>query len=447
MSGLTALAPRSLRARLLALLLLAIVSAAALQASVVYREARGEADVIFDYHMEQMAQALRAGVAVSGLPALSDDLIGGPPVDFVVQVWSIDGVRIFRSSDSVGLPQRAVLGFSNMQVGGKPYRVYSMQTRFQVIQIAQDMRPRQAMAQSLALRTVMPIAWMAPLLMLIAWWVVSVSLKPVARVRAQVAARAADDLSPVDDQGLPEEIRPLVQELNLLFGRVQNAFNAQQFFVADAAHELRSPLAALRLQAQGLQRARDDATRAVAVDRLLAGIDRATRLVEQLLVLARQQASATAGGMASAISLTDCVRQVVSESLARAGARRIDLGMKNSEDAQVPGQAESLAILVRNLVDNAIKYTPEGGQVDVSVQREADGVSLVVEDSGPGIPQADRARVLDRFYRVPGEQAPGSGLGLAIVSAIAQWHGAELDLSRSESLGGLRVALRWKKAP
>ena len=443
MNGIRALAPRSLRARLLGLLLLAIVLAAALQASVVYREARGEADVIFDYHMEQMAQALRAGVAVSGLPALSDDLIGGPPVDFVVQVWSIDGVQIFRSNDRVGLPQRAVLGFSNMKVGGKPYRVYSMQTRFQVIQIAQDMRPREAMAQSLALRTVLPIAWMAPLLMLVAWWVVSASLKPVERVRAQVAARAADDLSPVEVQGLPEEIRPLVAELNLLFGRVQNAFKAQQYFVADAAHELRSPLAALRLQAQGLQRARDDATRSLAVERLLSGIDRATRLVEQLLVLARQQASATAGGMASAVSLTDGVRQLVAESASRAAARHIDLGMQVDDEAQVRGQPEALTIMVRNLLDNAVKYTPEGGRVDVSVQRNAAGTLLVVEDSGPGIPEPDRLRVLDRFYRVPGETAPGSGLGLAIVSAIAQWQGAELVLTRSESLGGLRVELRW----
>jgi two-component system OmpR family sensor kinase len=445
MSFLRALAPRSLRARLLGLLLLAIVLASALQASVVYREARGEADIIFDYHMEQMAQALRAGVAVAGLPALSDDLIGGPPVDFVVQVWSNDGVQIFRSNERVGLPQRAVLGFSNMRVGGKPYRVYSLQTRFQVIQIAQDLRPRQAMAQSLALSTVLPIAWMAPLLMLVAWWVVSASLKPVARVRAQVAARAADDLSPVDAQGLPEEIRPLVQELNLLFGRVQNAFNAQQYFVADAAHELRSPLAALRLQAQGLQRARDDTTRALAVERLLAGIDRATRLVEQLLVLARQQASATAGGLAPAVSLNDCVRLVVAGSAGRAAARQIDLGMQVDQPAQVRGQPEALGILVRNLVDNAIKYTPEGGRVDVSVLREAGALVLRVEDSGPGIAEVDRARVLDRFYRVPGETAPGSGLGLAIVAAIAQWHGAELKLTASESLGGLRVELRWHK--
>ena len=443
MSKSDAVTPHSLRARLLGLLLLAIVLAAALQASVVYREARGEADVIFDYHMEQMAQALRAGVAVSGLPALSDDLIGGPPVDFVVQIWSIDGVQIFRSSERLGLPQRAVLGFSNMQVGGKPYRVYSMQTRYQVIQIAQDMRPRRAMARSLALRTVLPIVWMAPLLMLVAWWVVSASLKPVARVRAQVAARAADDLSPVDAAGLPEEISPLVKELNLLFGRVQNAFNAQQHFVADAAHELRSPLAALRLQAQGLQRARDDATRTLAVERLLAGIDRATRLVEQLLVLARQQASATAGGTAAPVSLTDCVRQVVAEAAGRAAARRVDLGMSVNQEAQVHGQPEALAILARNLVDNAVKYTPEGGRVDVSVLQGPDAVRLVVEDSGPGIPEADRARVLDRFYRVPGETAPGSGLGLAIVSAIAQWHSAELKLSSSEALGGLRVEVVW----
>ena len=303
----------SLRGRLLAVLLLAIVLAAALQAAVVYRQARAEADAIFDYHLEQMAQALRAGVAVSGLPVLSDDLHGGGPVDFVVQVWSMEGLQVYRSSDRVGLPQRAVLGFSEAELNGRPFRVFALQTPYQVIQIAQDMGPRGAMAGSLALRTVMPIVWMAPMLMLVAWWAVGASLRPVARVREQVAARAADDLATVSEAGLPDEIRPLVKELNLLFERVRVAFEAQQHFVVDAAHELRSPLAALRLQAQGLQRAKDDATRQVAVERLLAGIDRATRLVEQLLVLARHQAVAAAPGALSPVALDGLAREVVSE--------------------------------------------------------------------------------------------------------------------------------------
>jgi len=437
------LATHSLRARLIGLLLLAIVLAAGLQVAVVYRQARAEADGIFDYHMEQMAQALRAGVLPPGPPVGGDE----PPLpaeafDFFVQVWTQDGLRVFQSGTGAALPQRAVLGFSNIEVDGKPYRVYSMQSRTQVIQVAQDLRPRQTMARALAWRTVLPIAWMAPLLMIVAWAVVSASLAPVARVRRQVAAREADELAEVSEAGLPDEIRPLVHELNLLFGRVRQAFDAQKNFVAEAAHELRSPLAALRLQVQGLQRAPDDATRQLATERLLAGIDRATRLVEQLLVLARQQAQPSSGEPAQPVSLADLAAQVVADAAPLAASHRIDLGLGQADAGQVSGHAEPLRILLGNLVDNALKYTPEGGTVDVAVRRENGQWVLLVEDSGPGIPEADRARVLDRFYRVPGSTATGSGLGLAIASAIAQLHGAALQLDRSPRLGGLRVAVR-----
>lgn len=436
------LSTSSLRTRLIGLLLLAIVLAAGLQVSVVYRQARAEADAIFDYHMEQMAQALRAGVAVPGLALGGDEPLPQEAFDFFVQVWTHDGLRVFQSGSRADLPQRAVLGFSNVEVDGTPYRVYSMQSRSQVIQVAQDMRPRQAMARALAWRTVLPIAWMAPLLMLVAWAVVSASLAPVARVRRQVAAREADELAEVGEEGLPDEIRPLVHELNLLFGRVRQAFDAQKNFVAEAAHELRTPLAALRLQVQGLQRAPDDATRQLATERLLAGIDRATRLVEQLLMLARQQAQPSSGEPPRPVSLAALAAQVVADVAPSALSKPIDLGLGEADAGLVMGHAEPLRILLTNLVDNALKYTPDGGAVDVTVRREAGHLVLAVEDSGPGIPEADRARVLDRFYRVPGAAATGSGLGLAIASAIAQLHGAHLQLDRSPRLGGLRIALR-----
>lgn len=438
------LSTHSLRTRLIGLLLLAIVLAAGLQVTVVYRQARAEADGIFDYHMEQMAQALRAGVLPPGLPPSPGDEPAQPAeaFDFFMQVWTQEGLRVFQSGTRADLPQRAVLGFSNVEVDGTPYRVYSMQSRSQVIQVAQDMRPRETMARALAWRTVLPIAWMAPLLMLVAWAVVSASLAPVARVRRQVAAREADELAEVSEAGLPDEIRPLVHELNLLFGRVRQAFDAQKNFVAEAAHELRSPLAALRLQVQGLQRAHDDTTRQRAAERLLAGIDRATRLVEQLLMLARQQAQPSSGEPAQPVSLAALAAQVVADAAPAAVARGIDLGLKDADAAEVRGHAEPLRILLGNLVDNALKYTPEGGTVDVTVRCEAGQVVLAVEDSGPGIPEADRARVLDRFYRVPGSPANGSGLGLAIASAIAQLHGASLQLDRSPRLGGLRIGLR-----
>jgi two-component system OmpR family sensor kinase len=436
----------SLRARLLWFLLAAIVLAAGVQAAVAYRTVLKEADQIFDYHMQQMALSLRAGVppspAIGGLRGS-----GEQNFDFVVQVWTADGLRIFESAEDAALPQLAVLGFSDVQARRTTYRVFSLQTRGLVIQVAQDLAVRQRMAGELALRTVGPVALMAPLLMLVVWWVVSRSLAPVARVRRQVAERQADELSPVSEEGLPDEVRPLVHELNLLFDRVRNAFAAQQHFVADAAHELRSPLAALKLQVQGLQRARDDATRDLATARLAAGIDRATQLVEQMLALARHEASAASGAKPESVDLNEVARLAVSDAIANAQARRIDIGVAHADAALVPGQSEALRMMLRNLLDNAVKYTPEGGRVDIGIAREGagdgGGVLLSVDDSGPGLPEAERTRVLERFYRAGEPQAPGSGLGLAIVKSIADLHGAAVSLDRSPALGGLRVQIRF----
>ncbi|RST52953.1 ATP-binding protein [Variovorax sp. DXTD-1] len=432
----------SLRARLLWFLLVAIVLAAGAQAVVAYRTVLKEADDIFDYHMQQMALSLRAGLppsaAVGGIGS------GEQNFEFVVQVWTADGVRIFESAEQAALPQLAVLGFADVRARGTTYRVFSMQTSGLVIQVAQDMAARRNMAGALALRTIAPVALMAPLLMLIVWWVVSLSLAPVARVRTQVASRQADDLSAVSEEGLPDEVRPLVQELNLLFDRVRHAFDAQKHFVADAAHELRSPLAALKLQVQGLQRAPDDAARDLAVSRLVAGIDRATRLVEQMLALARHEASMAAGAKPEPVDLAETARLAISDTVAAAQARCIDIGISHADDAAVVnGQPEALRMLLRNLVDNAVKYTPEGGRVDVGIAVQGGGVELSVDDSGPGLPEEERGRVLDRFYRSGEPQAPGSGLGLAIVKSIADLHGATVALAASPTLGGLRAVVRF----
>ena len=452
----------SLRARLLRFLLAAVLLAALAQAFFAYRAARAEADAIFDYHMQQMALSLRARFPLSLMPGVADEAGESEGFDFLVQVWTLSGLRIFRTA-GVELPQRAVLGFSELQNEGRGYRVFAMQAGPLVIQVAQDMAARRRMAGAMALRSVAPTALMAPLLMLLVWWVMSSSLAPLDSVRRQVAARQADDLGEVGESGLPDEVQPLVHELNLLLARVRQAFEAQQSFVADAAHELRSPLAALKLQVQGLQRAPDKAARALAATRLATGIERASRLVEQLLVLARQQAAAPAGEAMPPLALAALVRQAVADVTPAAQARGIDLGVAHADEVQVRGQAEALRVLVRNLLDNAVKYTPEGGTVDVELralvpEAEALGqqgppgqpgppgqgrVRLSVQDSGPGIAEDERARVLDRFYRVPGSPAAGSGLGLAIVKAIAKAHGATLHLGRSARLGGLAVELEF----
>ncbi len=437
----------SLRGRLLWFLLAAISIAAVVQASIAYRTALDNADQIFDYHMQQMALALRSSAPLSNSEVNAAAATDAENNELMVQVWTPDGVQVFRTVSSARLPQHAVLGFSNVNENNTTYRVFSIQTPTQTLQVAQDMAVRRNMAGNMALRTVGPIAVMMPILMLVVWWVVSGSLQPVARVRAQVAARQADDLSPVSEAGLPDEVLPLVQELNLLFGRVKTAFEAQQHFVADAAHELRTPLAALKLQALSLERADSSEARAVAVGRLTAGIERSTRLVEQLLVLARQEASAAGGARDQPVELAELARRTVADMAPAAQGAGIDLGLQRADAAMVTGQPDALQILMRNLVDNAIKYTPAGGTIDVQVCAGEGGPSLCVEDSGPGIAAEERERVFDRFYRIAGSEANGSGLGLAIIKAIAARHGALLALGQSERLGGLSVTIQFPPAP
>ena len=429
----------SLKRRLMVFLLAAVSLAALVQGISAYRTALQEANEIFDYHMQQMALSL-GGVNGGGRGA-QDDL------ELVVQAWTAEGLQVFQSTARAGLPQRAVLGFSNVEAQGRRYRVVSVQTGGQVVQVAQELVVRERLASRLALRTVTPIALMLPILMLVVGWVVSRSLAPVERVRAQLAKRVAEDLSPVGEGGLPAEIKPMVQELNSLLGRVQQSFTVQQHFVADAAHELRSPLTALNLQVQALQRAPDEPTRALAQTRLAAGIARASHLVEQLLLLARQQAD---GSEHQPVALEPLLRQVMADMAAAAQARQIDLGLLHADALSTPGNAAALATLLRNLLGNAIKYTPAGGRVDVSLLpgSGSTGALIRIDDSGPGIAATERERVFDRFYRTPGAaaSAAGNGLGLAIVKAIADSHGATLTLGQASTLGGLRVELAFRTA-
>jgi len=433
------LTPRSLHGRLMALLLACVLLAAAALALGAYRTALREADALNDLHLQQVARSLRHSVPLGGLNADADD----GDLDLQVQIWGADGVQLYRSARA-GLPQRAVLGFSDTTVEGTRYRVYSIQTPLQTVQIAQDMDARQERARAQALRATLPVVLVAPLLMLAVGTVVGRALAPVERMRRQVAGRAADDLRPLPEEHLPEEVLPLVQEINLLFGRVRGAFDAQRHFVADAAHELRSPLTALKLQVQGLQRgAPDGAAQQAAAARLAQGIDRAIALVGQLLQLARHDAGQAAGAPLARLDLREVVQAVVADALPLAAARQIDLGVVAAEPALLPGDADSLQTLLRNLVDNALKFAPQGGRVDVELRAAADGAVLAVDDDGPGIPAEYRQRVLDRFFRTPDAAAPGSGLGLAIVRAVAERHGAALALGVSPTLGGLRVELRF----
>lgn len=452
---------RSLRIRLLLLLGVAIGAAAFLQFIASFSAAMQEANKLFDYHMQQMAYALQdSGFETAGWHGMAG--AGNEDFEFVVQIWTDDGVRVYQSRTYRALPERGPLGYSNVNLPNGDWRVYAVQASTRVIQVSQRIESRRSRAMALALRALWPVLAVSLLLFGAAWWVVTTALAPLNRIGHDLANRNADSLAPVSVKGVPHEVSLLVAELNSLLVRVAGALQSQQRFVADAAHELRSPLTALRLQVQTLARARDDAARQQAVTRLLGGVDRATRLVEQLLVLARQDPAVP--NASERVTLAACVLQATADVGPLANARKVCLEYPEDNDIEVLGDPDSLRIMVRNLLDNAVRYTPAGGRVKVEIgsgngsgiaaggDGDGDGngdpqrVHLCVHDSGPGIAAADRARIFDRFYRVPGTREAGSGLGLAIVKAIAERHEAAITLGLSP-LGGLAATVSFPLPP
>ncbi|MGH8200693.1 MAG: ATP-binding protein [Steroidobacteraceae bacterium] len=432
----------SLRTSLLVWLLGGVLLVGVGGSLIVYRNALTEADAFFDYHLKETALILRDQPV---------EYLGPPPIpsnnaayDFVVQVWTLDGELVYESRPHASLPNFATIGFATVSTGSGRWRVYGTESLTKVVQIAQPMSVRRQQAAQLAVRTLTPFALLMPLLGLIVWLAVGHALQPLQRLARAVKARRVNALEPLSDERLPEEVRPLVGSLNDLLGRLTAALDRERAFMADAAHELRTPLTALHLQLGALARAGTEAERTDAMGKLSEGVQRAIRLLEQMLALARQEPRAEP--VRTRFALDELAREVVAELVPLADARQIDLGMSEAQTVFVQGERDAVATLVRNLVDNAVRYTPPGGRVDVSVERSAATAAQAlvrVLDNGPGIALEERERVFDRFYRKPGTRSPGSGLGLAIVKAIALAHGAAVTLGQGPNGDGLAVTIAF----
>ena len=429
----------SLRARLLAGLLGGLLLAALLVAALLYRITLREANEVFDQHLRDTALSLRDQMFAGPFAPQPELSAQDRAADLAVQVFSLNGVRVYLSQPHSVLPGLTTLGFSDVQTREGEWRVFGVRTPLHVIQVAQLMAVREARAARLALRVLAAFALLVPLLTALIWWIVGRGLRPLRQLAAQVEARPAEALDPLPQEGLPAEARPLVQALNGQLQRLASLLDRERSFLADAAHELRTPLTALRLQVQALQGAPEH-ERAAASEGILAGIARATRLIEQLLALARQEQLPPPEPRP--VALHELPPKVIAEQLPLADARHIEISYGEAQPCTVIGDAEALALLLKNLVDNAIRYTPEGGRVEVAVRIIDGGAELVVGDSGPGIPPAEQDKVLQRFYRLPGSPAGGSGLGLALAAAIATRHQARLGFERS-ALGGLEARLRF----
>jgi signal transduction histidine kinase len=440
----------SLRLRLLLAVLAMVLVAAGVMGAITYRNVRAETETLFDYQLRQMALSLRdqGEIAAGQADALADEQF-----DFVVQIWGVDGRSIYATRHHDELPSQALLGLADVVVKGQTWRTFSVVSAERVIQVAQPVVIRERLAANAALRSVAPLLLLAPVMALLAWWLVSLMLAPLRRVAADVDRRGEQLLSPLSVDGLPQEVSPLVAAFNALLQRLAASFDTQRAFVADAAHELRSPLTALKLQLQLLQRAPEGPAREAAVQALAGGIDRAARLVEQLLALARSEPGAAALPMAE-VDLTELAREALAEVLPLALAKGSTLELQAAGAAPVRGERAALLALVRNLADNAVRYAttsastsaPPGAQVVLRVLQEGGHTLLQVDDSGPGIPPSEHERVFDRFYRRSNSDEPGTGLGLAIVQSVARQHGARVSLSEAP-LGGLRVTVSFDTPP
>lgn len=472
-------APRSLQGRLLLLLLSSVVVVWAVVAVLTWRDASHELDELLDGHLAQAAALLLVQparpAAQPGEDDEDDDGEEAPEAPVLhryapramFQIWQ-GGRLVARSANAPVQPLLGqAQGFGERRIGDTDWRVFAAESVEREVQVyvAEQADSRNDILRAVLRSVGVPLTLALPLLALGVWGAVRRGTAPLRQLSRQLAARRPQDLQPVQLPDTPTEMAPLLAELNGLFERLQALLESERRFTADAAHELRTPLAALRMQAQVALGASDDApARRRALQATLQGCDRAAHLVEQLLTLARLEAQAADDPSGPArrpvgavtpvapVDLAVVARRVAAQAASEALARGQDLALE--ADAPVPLAADDtlLGVLVRNLVDNALRYSPPGAQVQISVRAEAGAACLAVEDSGPGLSDAEIARLGERFYRVlraatPGDEgASGSGLGWSIVRRIAQAQGAQVVVARSAALGGLAVRVSWPQA-
>jgi two-component system sensor histidine kinase QseC len=441
---------RSLQARLLIGVLGSVLVLWLAAAVGTWFDARHELDELLDSHLAQSAALLIA----RQIDADDDDAPRDTPLlhryapKVAFQVWH-EGRLAMRSAQAPTrpmAPQRS--GFATLAIDGRDWRVFAARGSEHdvLVYVGERLDSRADILRAVMRGVLSPVLVALPLLAAALWWAVRSGLLPLRSVAAELERRAPHDLRPLAPQQAPAELVPLLNALNALFERIDALVQTERRFTADAAHELRTPIAAIRAQAQAALGAAQRPERDHALQATIAGCDRATRLVEQLLLLARLDARVGTGEPAPGQDLVALTRRVAAELAPLALARDQELEVRAGGPCTVAGEPELLAAMLRNLIDNALRYTPDAGRAAIVVEPTPAGVIWRVEDSGSGLDDEQRSRLGERFFRVLGSGQPGSGLGWSIVRRIAERSGARVRLGRSASLGGLQVELVWPRA-
>lgn len=454
----------SIRRRLLVILLCAISAVWTFSATTYYLDSKHEIEALLDAELTQSAIVL---LALSDHELMEERLATGPGTitlddNFIretnklerkydkklaFQVWLGDSTLAIRSTAAPRLHlSKTINGFSDEVIGNQSWRIFSIQHAKVpiLVQVGERYDARGNLTAQIVRRMISPMIFTLPLLALMIWYGVGFAMRPLNRLARDVATRAPNHLEPVDSSHVPAEAQPLVLSLNTLLARLKKAFDSERRFTADAAHELRTPLAAIKAQAQVAQLTDVPQDRQRALRQVIYAVDNATRVAQQLLTLARVDPAAPLSSLQK-IDLCHLAGTVIRELVPLALKKHIDISLAETCHGTVHGSHDALAILITNLVDNAINYTPENGMVVVGIMTKEDRVVLSVADNGPGIPAAERDKVFQRFYRGRDVTQPGSGLGLSIVQRIAELHNAHIALGES-TLGGLQVEVIFPSA-
>lgn len=433
----------SLRRRLIVSLGLALLVVGTVSAAFTYLQTRRDTNGMLDYQMEQVAtflsaRATRTPSSQPMTPRLHTD--HDIDEDYIVNVWDANGRVLYATPSDVQIPRFNWLGFRVVKLGGIDYRIFSAESGAQRVAVAQQMELRRETAAAAALAALLPVGLLIPVLGLVIGVVIRRQLKPLNETARAVAARPPVALDPLPVSGLPAEVRPLIDEINRLLARVAVANENERRFIADAAHALRTPLAALQLQADVLDGSQDVTERAARITELRAGIRRAVRLSQHLLTLARSE-SAPRSRLGTA-AVDPAIAEAFRIYGPIAAARDVDLHQAAPCDTQVVSDPRDLGQIIGNLLDNALRYTAAGGCVTVTAIADSGGVRIEIADEGPGLPESELENVFHRFYRSPGDATEGSGLGLAVVRAIVERLGGRVQVTNRGNRSGL-IASVW----